>query len=214
MASLTLEETKSVCYIAYDGVKDERCRFPDGTTWKILQHWGTPSSGFKGIIIVPENRSDVYVMAFAGTDSLLDVGVDLNQLTGGLPRQYTQALSWAQQGYGVAGSIFVVAGHSLGGGLAAYCSVSLRCPAFTVNPAPLIGAASLAALGSNTQITNYVAQYEFVHWSPGLNPGKTVVVPSTGGNAAVLADHSLTNVAPSIPLPVKIGFMQTMLGRG
>ncbi len=213
MASLTLAETKGVCCIAYDGIKGERYRFPNGTTWKIAEHWADTSTGFKGIIVMPENRSDVYVMSFAGTDSPLDVAVDLAQLAGGLPQQYTQALSWARMGFATAGATFVLAGHSLGGGLAAYCSVSLRSPAFTVNPAPLVGAASLAALGSNPQITNYAANWEFVSSSPGVNPGRVIIVPSTGGNTGIVTDHMLGNVVPSIPFPIKIGFMQSMMGR-
>ena len=220
MASLTLAETKGVCSIAYDGVKGERYQFPDKTIWKVAEHWATSMSGFKAIIIMPENRSDVYVMAFAGTDSLLDVGVDLNQLTGGLPTQYTQAINWAKQGQAAAGGIFVLAGHSLGGGLAAYCSVRLRCPAYTVNPAPLVGGVTLGAFGSNPQITNFIAQNEFVSSSPGRNPGTDVVVPSSGGTFSYFTDHLLANVAPSIPLPTKVvgggaftDMINTMRGR-
>jgi Protein of unknown function (DUF2974) len=204
MATLTLGETKGVCSIAYDGVKGERYRFPDGSIWKIAEHWATTISGFKGIITMPETRSDVYVMAFAGTDSMLDGLVDLVQLTGGIPAQYTQAIQWARMGYAAADSIFVLAGHSLGGGLASYCSVLLRCPAFTVNPAPLVGAATLSSFGKNVQITNYIARNEFVSSSPGRNPGTDVVVPSSGGTFSFFTDHMLANVAPSIPLPVKI----------
>ncbi|MEZ5308639.1 MAG: hypothetical protein R2684_15955 [Pyrinomonadaceae bacterium] len=204
MPTLTLTEVKSVCSIAYDGETGERYQFADGATWSILQHWGTWSTGFKGIIIVPEGRSGVYCMSFAGTDSLLDVGVDINQVFGGLPTQYSQALRWAQSAYGVAGSSFVLAGHSLGGGLAAYCSVHLGCPAYTVNPAPLVGAATLSSLRTNAQITNYIASCEFVSSSPGRNPGIDVVVPSAGGRLSFFTDHSLSAVAPSIALPTKL----------
>lgn len=204
MATLNLGETKGCCSIAYDGLKGERYRFPDGSTWKIAEHWATSLSGFKGIITMPENRNNVYVMAFAGTDSVLDAIVDVSQLTGGMPAQYEQALRWARMGFAAAGSIFVLAGHSLGGGLASYCSVRLRCPAFTVNPAPLVGAATLSSLGPNSQITNFIASNEFVSSSPGRNPGADVVVPSTGGTFSFFTDHMLANVAPSIPLPVKL----------
>lgn len=218
MASLTLAETKSVCNIAYDGISGQKYKFPDNSIWTVAQHWATTSTGFKGIIILPDNRSDVYVMAFAGTDSLLDVGVDLDQLTGGLPTQYVQAIDWAKKGQAAAGGTFVLAGHSLGGGLAAYCSVRLRCPAFTINPAPLVGAATLGALGSNPQITNFIAQNEFVSSSPGRNPGTDVVVPSSGGNFSFFTDHMISNVAPSIPLPVLVEgtftrMIDTMRGR-
>lgn len=204
MGSLTLGETKGCCSIAYEGLRNERYRFPDQSIWRITEHWATTNSGFKAVIVVPEGRSDVYVMSFAGTDSLLDVAVDLAQVAGQTPRQYSQALIWARMAYSVAGSNFVLSGHSLGGGMAAYCSVAMGCPAFTVNPAPLIGAASLRSLGSNTQITNFIASNEFVSSSPGRNPGTDVVVTSTGGILGVLTDHMLANVAPTIPLPIRI----------
>lgn len=200
---LTLGETKGCCYVAYDGEQDEQYRFPDGKTWSVTQHWATRMTGFKAALITSENK---VVLAFAGTDSLLDVAVDIIQAIGGVPAQYTQALVLASEASRVAGSRLQLAGHSLGGGLAAYCSASLRIPASTVNPAPLVGAASLVALfAQNPQITNYIAQGgEIVSSSPGRNPGRDVSVPSSGGIFGFVTDHMLSNVAPSIPLPVKI----------
>jgi hypothetical protein len=201
MPALDVGTTKGVCELAYEGEENERYTFPDGSTWQIndaQSHWST---GFKGIEIAPQGRNDLVVLAFAGTDSLLDVIVDLSQATGGLPPQYVQAIIWARQLHGVHGSKLVLAGHSLGGGLAAYCSVSTRIPACTVNPAPLVGGLSPAALRSNPQITNYIASAEFVSSSPGRNPGTDVVVASNGGWLSFFTDHSNSAIAPAIGLP-------------
>ncbi|REJ75434.1 MAG: DUF2974 domain-containing protein [Acidobacteria bacterium] len=203
MPALDIGTTKGVCEIAYNGVRGERYRFPDGSTWSISEHRGDWTTGFKGIITSREGGGKK-VLAFAGTDSLLDVMVDAAQVAGQLPPQYVQAIAWAQQFSAQESGQVVFAGHSLGGGLAAYCSVRTRDPACTVNPAPLIGGMTLRSLGSNAQITNYIARNEFVSSSPGRNPGTDVVVPSAGGTFSFFTDHSLSAVAPNIPLPRKI----------
>ncbi len=200
---LTMGETKGCCFVAYDGAQGEQYRFPDGTTWSVAQHWATRMTGFKAAMITSGNK---IVLAFAGTDSLLDVAVDIIQATGGVPAQYAQAMTLALAASRSSGDRLHLAGHSLGGGLAAYCSSQLRIPASTVNPAPLVGGASLSSLfAQNSQITNYIAQGgEIVSSSPGRNPGNDVYVPSTAGVFGFITDHMLTNVAPSIPLPTKI----------
>ena len=204
MPALDVGQTKGVCEIAYEGVENERYRFPDNSVWSILDDDSDTMTGFKGVITAPEGNSEVVVLAFAGTDSLLDVLVDAAQVAGQLPPQYMQALIWARQAHGQYGARLVLAGHSLGGGLAAYCSVSTRVPACTVNPAPLIGGMTWSSLGENPQITNYIASAEFVSSSPGRNPGTDVVVPSSGGMLSFFTDHSLAAVAPSVPLPTRM----------
>lgn len=202
MPALDLGTTKGVCEIAYDGVRGERYRFYDGSIWSIREHRSS-LTGFKGIVVVKEAGSQV-VLAFAGTDSLLDVAADLAQFAGQLPTQYIQALVWGRQVHGLERGNLVFAGHSLGGGLAAYCAVSTMAPACTVNPAPLIGGITLSSLGANPHITNYIAANELVSSSPGRNPGTDVVVPSAGGTFSFFTDHSLSAIAPSIPLPTRI----------
>jgi hypothetical protein len=207
MSILTLAETKSCCFVAYDGITGDRFSFSGGAVWRVVQHWATSITGFKAATMVPESGgNDAFVLAFAGTDSLMDVAVDIAQVGGGMPPQYMQAILLATAAQRAASSRLQLAGHSLGGGLAAYCSSILRCPASTVNPAPLIGAATFSALfANNSQITNYVARGgEIVSSSPGRNPGRRVEVDSTGGLFGFITDHMLSNVAPSIPLPRKI----------
>lgn len=200
---LTLGETKGCCFVAYEGVKGESYQFPDGETWSVTQHWATRITGFKAALISSDDKT---VLAFAGTDSIMDVAVDVVQVLGGVPHQYSQAMALAAVAAAkITGGRLHLAGHSLGGGLAAYCSSKLRIPTSTVNPAPLIGAISLRALfAENSQITNYVAKGgEIVSSSPGRNPGKDVSVESKGGWFGFFTDHMLANVAPSVPLPIK-----------
>lgn len=199
---LSLGETKGCCHVAYDGVNGDRYRFPDGNVWSVTSHWATAITGFKAALL---SGNDKTVLAFAGTNSLMDVVVDIAQVGGMLPPQYVQAVMLAGRQRTPYPQLHL-AGHSLGGGLAAYCSSNLRIPASTVNPAPLIGGATLGALfGNNAQITNYIAQGgEFVSSSPGRNPGTDVYVPSTGGTFGFFTDHMLSNVAPAVPLPVKL----------
>ena len=204
MPGFGLVEAKSISYIAYDGVAGERYRFHNRDVWRVRRDIAVSGTGFKGIEIVREGGMATVVLAFAGTDSLLDVFVDAQQLLGVVPTQYRQAITWARSLREREGSRLILAGHSLGGGLAAYCSVETQCRTYTVNPAPLVGAASWDAMGDNNQITNFVAPFEFVSRSPGRNPGRQVDVPGAGGMFSVFTNHSLSAVAPSISLPTRI----------
>jgi hypothetical protein len=201
---LTFTETKSVCELGYSASQGESYRFADGSTWTIIKHRRNVITGFKAVFMSKADQSK-YVLAFAGTDSVSDVLADIGQVLGGVPLQYTQGLMVTQEfrRQVPAGKAFHLAGHSLGGGLAAYCSVSTKIPASTVNPAPLVGAASFSALfRDNSQITNYIAAGgEFVSSSPGRNPGIDVSVQADGN---FFTRHSLGNVGPSIAMPSRL----------
>lgn len=199
MPTLTFEETKGTCEVAYDGEEGDAYRFPDGSTWSVDDTVSNWMSGFKAALITGNGKA---VLAFAGTDSLVDVAADIAQVLGVTPSQYREALlitALMRNRH----SGLILTGHSLGGGLASHCSVITRLRAYTVNPAPLIGAATLSAfVGEHRQITNFVAQGgEFVSSSPGRNPGTDVEVPSSGN---IFSRHSLANVGPSVALPTKI----------
>ena len=197
MPTLSFGETKGVCEVAYDGERGDSYQFPDGSTWSISRAVSNWMSGFKAVVV---SGNDKTVLAFAGTDSLIDAAVDIAQVLGDIPTQYREALLLTGIEMSRHGQL-ILAGHSLGGGLAAYCSVFTRLRAYTVNPAPLIGGMTLASLGENSQITNFVAQGgEIVSSSPGRNPGIDIEVPSNGN---IFSRHSLANVGPSTPLPVK-----------
>ncbi len=201
MSTLTRAETKGACHVAYDGVTGERYRFPDGTIWSVIGDKATRYTGFKAVLLQPEGR-DLRVLAFAGSDSVMDFIHDGVQALGGYSHQYTQALALTGKYMGEGGSLHL-SGHSLGGGLAAYCSVRTRLSASTVNPAPLVGMLTLAALRGNPQIVNYVpSNGEIVSSSHGRNPGRDIRVPASGN---FLTRHMLGNVMPDVPLPEKVG---------
>jgi len=196
---LSFEETKGACHLAYDGERGQSFNFPGGKVWNIADAFATRLTGFKAILMVCSD-AEFSVLSFAGTDSLLDVAVDLAQIVSpGPPLQYHQALMLTQQVKTRHRNLFLT-GHSLGGGLAAYSSVATRVPANTVNPAPLVQAANLRTLfGDNDQIVNYIAGgSEFVSSSIGRNPGRDVRVASSGN---WFTRHSISNVAPGVPLP-------------
>jgi hypothetical protein len=203
MPTLNFAETKGTCHLAYDALKGERYIFPDQTVWTVLDHRASRRSGFKAILIQPIDKAkNITVLSFAGTDSLLDVVVDIDQATGGLPAQYTQALALTQQLRSKHRNLYLT-GHSLGGGMAAYSSVATLIPASTINPAPLVGGMGLRSLGANSQITNYIAGTgEIVSSSPGRNPGTDVNVPANGN---FFTRHMVANVNPGVPLPQKTG---------
>lgn len=86
-----------------------------------------------------------YVLAFAGTNSIEDIGQDLNQAIGTFNiSQFGNAKTLGQQfksDFCDGDQTFV--GHSLGGGLAAIASLQTGIPAITFNP---------AALSKNTKV--------------------------------------------------------------
>jgi hypothetical protein len=199
---LPFEDTKSCCYLAYDARKGQKYRFWDGSVWDVVDTWITHINGFKAILLRRRGSLSRLVLAFAGTDSPIDAVADLEQVLGLMPMQYPQALAvtmLCRRKY----PKFYLCGHSLGGGLAAFSSVKTRLPASTINPAPLVGAADFSAFfGNHSQIVNYIAGgSEFVSSSPGRNPGIDKEVPAVGN---FFTRHSIANVNPKVPLPVKV----------
>jgi len=83
------------------------------------------------------NEAGDVVLVFDGTDpkSGRDWGNNANQFLGRQSSQYDQALLLARSVKAVYGDELVIAGHSLGGGLASYAAVATDSPAVTFNPA-------------------------------------------------------------------------------
>lgn len=198
MPRVSFREAKSAAWVGYEGRQGESWSFPDGSTWTVAQHWRTTITGFNACLLT--SSRDVRLLTFGGTDGAADVASDIHQVLGGLPPQYMQALLVTADLMRSGGPEIHLCGHSLGGGMAAFCSVRTKLSASTINPAPLTASAGLDGLfGTNSQITNYIAGgSEFVSSSPGRNPGDDVAVPGTGN---FFQRHSLVNTAPSVPLP-------------
>lgn len=213
---LKFSETKGACHLAYDAKDKQSYTFPDGKKWKVaelIEHFGT---GFRAIILQPETAGHKTILAFAGTDfsSLTDILTDLSQAFGGLPPQYWLAVSTARRAKGQYGNL-VLTGHSLGGGLAMYASLTTKTPATTINPAPLnskhtlIG--RLITKSSELRITNYICgsagfgKGEIVTSliSPGFISGeKQYVAPVEG--AGFLGKHKLANTGAGMDFPILI----------
>ncbi|MEZ5399679.1 MAG: hypothetical protein R2729_08405 [Bryobacteraceae bacterium] len=199
MPAITFAQTKSCCYIAYDGRRGQVWNFPDGTVWEVVDHWSTMLTGFKAVAMRQTGAGRTLVLAFAGTDSLRDVVSDAAQVLGFVPFQYHQALRLARS---LNPNHYT--GHSLGGGMADYCAVLTGVEATTINPAPLVAASTISAwLLPNRHIVNYIAGgSEFVSSSIGVNPGQNVPVEANGN---FFTRHSLANVGPRIALPTLRG---------
>ena len=110
-----------------------------------------------------KNGEKEFCYAFAGTDftSIGDDVTDVQQFFGGVPRQYSEAVSNAEvisnileEKYGKNVDLTFV-GHSLGGGLAAVASMATGFEAMTFNPAAVV---SPLLLGNASRITNYISK--------------------------------------------------------
>lgn len=205
MPVLSFAETKGVCFLAYDAEKGQQYKFPDGLIWKIIDSYSDWISGYKSILIQPESKEkEVTVLAFAGTTAWSpgDLKTDLDQALGEVPPQYLIALTTAVKHQKEYGSLFL-AGHSLGGGLAAFSSFATKVPANTINPAPLMGKVSEKGAKSSSQVTNFIAgDWEIVSSLPGRLVGKIVHVSGKGN---CLERHGLANVAPELGFPKLVG---------
>jgi len=95
-------------------------------------------SGFHGSVYV--NGAGQTAIVFQGTRGWNDWLTDVQQLVGThLPRQYEQAENFVQEAiakYGL--DHCILAGHSLGGGLAQFTAARMGLKAYTFNPAGLV----------------------------------------------------------------------------
>ena len=115
---------------------------------------------------LPKGKMD-YVLAFAGTNDIKDIGLDVRQVLGCMDiSQYGNAKEFGVKfanAYSDGERTFV--GHSLGGGLAAMASLSTGLPAITFNPAALNDKTKKLLdvdRNTNNQILNVVVRGELV----------------------------------------------------
>ena len=89
-------------------------------------------SGFRAGIYSNDKQ---YVLAFAGTNDWRDWLSNVRQATGYDDVQYNQAVAAAKSAKAAFGDALVIAGHSLGGGLAATAALATGTVAVTFNAA-------------------------------------------------------------------------------
>jgi hypothetical protein len=90
------------------------------------------ASGFQAGIYSDNHQ---YVLAFAGTNDMRDWLSNVRQATGYDDVQYNQAVAVAKSAKAAFGDALVIAGHSLGGGLAATAALATGTVAVTFNAA-------------------------------------------------------------------------------
>lgn len=125
--------------------KDSNAELPEG--WKeatedikIEEGCWENESGFKASLYYNE-KENLYILAFAGTENLKDWITDIRQGIGLDDKkrgQYRKAIELADKVQEYAGQKnLIITGHSLGGGLASIASVATGCNASTFNAAGL-----------------------------------------------------------------------------
>lgn len=128
---LDYEDVQGLCWLPYEGCgkKDELYEFSNGSQWKVTEV--IEAGGFRAVLVKGKGRT---VLSFSGTnlESIEDWINNIMQGIDGISPYYARALNVARSH-----PADVVVGHSLGGGLASYCSIYLGKRAATINPAPL-----------------------------------------------------------------------------
>lgn len=214
---LTFAETKGASQLAYSANVGETYRFPDGTTWNVVDVQDDPQSGFRAIALKPTDPADRRtIVAFAGTQDGTDWRNNIQQGLGLPSRQYSQAVDFANKWRAIDGNNVRLTGHSLGGGLASYASIRTNLPATAVNAAPLaLNRFSLNPFENRrdaARITQYYVPGEALTAFDdaavsNVRPGNSIAVRGRGSildPRSVLGNHGIENVAPDIPLPVRV----------
>lgn len=125
--------------------KDSNAELPEG--WKeatedikIEEGCWENESGFKASLYYNE-KENLYILAFAGTENLKDWITDIRQGIGLDDKkrgQYRKATELARKlQHKIKKENLVITGHSLGGGLASIASATTGCNAYTFNAAGL-----------------------------------------------------------------------------
>ncbi|MCX6075165.1 MAG: Ig-like domain-containing protein, partial [Campylobacterales bacterium] len=149
-------------------------------------------TGFQ--VALYKNPQDQYVIAFAGTDSILDgitdVSMGIHTLIAGVTSQFIQGdavvSKWIND-YPLSASNTIIVGHSLGGSLAQYFGATTQFETLTYNA---YGIGNKVSGGSN--ITNYITMYDPVSALPRSKMiGKTYMLQDETLIAAL--GHGISN---------------------
>lgn len=214
---LSFAESKGASHLAYDAKLGETYRFPDGKTWEVVDLKEDPSSGFRAIALRPTDSSDNRtIVAYAGSREGVDWRQNFQQGLGLPTKQYNQAVDFANKWRAISGNDLRLTGHSLGGGLASYASVRTNTPATGINAAPLaLNRFSLNPFENRRdagRITQYYVPGEALTlvdqaFGPNVRPGNAIRVEGRGSildPRSIGSNHGISNVAPDIPLPVRV----------
>ena len=214
---LSFAETKGASQLAYSANMGETYRFPDGSTWNVVDVQDDPQTGFRAIALKPTDPTDRRtIVAYAGTSNGVDWRNNVQQGLGLPSRQYQQAVDFANKWRAIDGDRVRLTGHSLGGGLASYASIKTNLPATAVNAAPLaLNRFSLNPFENRrdaARITQYYVPGEALTVYDdaavaNLRPGNAIAVEGRGSvldPRSIMSNHGIENVAPDIPLPVRI----------
>ena len=214
---LSFAETKGASQLAYSANVGETYRFPDGTTWSVADVQDDPQTGFRAIALKPTDPGDRRtIVAFAGTSNGVDWLNNIQQGLGLPSRQYQQAVDFANKWRAIDGDRVRLTGHSLGGGLASYASIKTNLAATAVNAAPLaLNRFSLNPFENRrdaARITQYFVPGEALTVYDdaaigNLRPGNAIAVEGRGSvldPRSLIGNHGIDNVAPDVPLPVRV----------
>jgi hypothetical protein len=173
----------TLCWLAYKDRETNRTRCG---SWKSVTDnvWRVTEEYERGPFhAIKAQGLGKTILAFSGTDQLLDWAANLSQGLTGLSWQYGYALKLA----GSVGCEMVV-GHSLGGGLASSVAIHRGIKCATVNPAPLHIKNFFKMLKRGNLVINYVVPGEALDLLKIANlglinrhVGKIINVPSIGG---------------------------------
>ena len=217
--NLKFSETKAAERVAYVGKVGDIYEFPDGRRWRVVDAVNTPRTGFQAVVLKPlDPNDDRVIVSYAGSNDRQDWITNFRQAGGETPTQYRQAVDLARKYQNKYGDRMILTGHSLGGGLASYASLQTGLRATAVNAAPL----APNNLGGNPFFNPRVAQNPRItqYYVPGealteidqadlfmARPGNAIAVPGKYRRLdprAEFLNHLIGNVAPDVPLPVKV----------
>lgn len=170
---LDYEDVQGLCWLPYEECgKEGLYDFSNGSRWKVTKV--IERGGFRAVLAEGKGKT---ILSFAGSGMQVEDWLN-NFMQGlvGISPYYALALSLARS-Y----PADVVVGHSLGGGLASYCSVYLGKRAVTINPAPLNinDISKVPIVVRNNLVVNYGVVGEALYYLCLLTTPISPVIPIT-----------------------------------
>ncbi len=189
---LDYEDVQGLCWLPYEGCgkKDGLYEFSNGSHWKVTDV--IEKGGFRAVVVKGKGKT---ILSFSGTNltSIEDWLNNFMQGLVGISPYYARALSVARSH-----PADVVVGHSLGGGLASYCSIYLGKRAVTINPAPLNinDISKIPIIIRNNLVINYAVVGEALYYLCKLTTPISPGIPISPTNPPFL---------PGVPLMTRVG---------